>query len=163
MLGTALTIVLLVGSLRDAVFGFVVLTNLLIGTFTEYRAKRTLDRLAILDRAKNTVRRDGEITKVDSSDLVVDDLVLLTTGEQIPADGEVIVSAGLEVDESVLTGESNPIRKATGDEILSGAMVVAGQASYRVTRVGADSYAQRVTAGIGRASRRGKGGGSGDS
>jgi len=146
MLGTALTIVLLVGSLRDAVFGFVVLTNLLIGTFTEYRAKRTLDRLAILDRAKNTVRRDGEITKVDSSDLVVDDLVLLTTGEQIPADGEVIVSAGLEVDESMLTGESNPIRKATGDEILSGAMVVAGQASYRVTRVGADSYAQRVTA-----------------
>ena len=146
MLGTALTIVLLVGSLRDAVFGFVVLTNLLIGTFTEYRAKRTLDRLAILDRAKNAVRRDGEITKVDSSDLVVDDLVLLTTGEQIPADGEVIVSAGLEVDESMLTGESNPIRKATGDEILSGAMVVAGQASYRVTRVGADSYAQRVTA-----------------
>src|SRR5690625_3476947 len=146
MLGTALTIVLLVGSLRDAVFGFVVLTNLLIGTFTEYRAKRTLDRLAILDRAKNAVRRDGEITKVDSAALVVDDLVLLTTGEQIPADGQVIISAGLEVDESMLTGESNPIRKVGGDEILSGAMVVAGQASYRVTRVGADSYAQRVTA-----------------
>jgi len=146
MLGTALAIVLLVGSLRDAVFGFVVLTNLLIGTFTEYRAKRTLDRLAILDRAKNAVRRDGEITKVDSAALVVDDLVLLTTGEQIPADGQVIISAGLEVDESMLTGESNPIRKAGGDEILSGAMVVAGQASYRVTRVGADSYAQRVTA-----------------
>lgn len=146
MLGTALAIVLLVGSLRDAVFGFVVLTNLLIGTFTEYRAKRTLDRLAILDRAKNAVRRDGEITKVDSAALVVDDLVLLTTGEQIPADGDVIISAGLEVDESMLTGESNPIRKSSGDEILSGAMVVAGQASYRVTRVGADSYAQRVTA-----------------
>src|SRR5690625_7898985 len=109
MLGTALTIVLLVGSPRDAVFGFVVLTNLLIGTFTEYRAKRTLDRLAILDRPKNAVRRDGEITKVDSSDLVVDDLVLLTTGAQIPADGEVIVSPGPEADKPIFTGERSPI------------------------------------------------------
>lgn len=146
MLGTALAIVLLVGNLRDAVFGLVVVTNLLIGAFTEYRAKRTLDRLAILDRAKNTVRRDGEITKVDSADLVIDDLVLLTSGEQIPADGHVLISAGLEVDESMLTGESNPIRKAAGEELLSGSTVVGGQASYRITRVGGESYAQQLTA-----------------
>src|SRR5690625_8025269 len=100
MLGTALAIVLLVGSLRDAVVGVVVLTKLLIGTFTEYRAKRTLDRLAILDRAKNAVRRDGEITKVDSAALVVDDLVLLTSGEQIPANVQVIIATVLEEDES---------------------------------------------------------------
>lgn len=146
MLGTALAIVLLVGSLRDAVFGFVVVTNLLVGAITEFRAKRTLDRLAILDRAKTTVRREGELQKIDSGQIVTDDLVLLAAGEQVPADGEVIASAGLEVDESMLTGESNPIRKRPGDEVLSGSAVIAGQASYRVRRVGADSYAQKVTA-----------------
>lgn len=146
MLGTALAIVLLVGSWRDAVFGFVVVTNLLIGAFTEYRAKRTLDQLAILDRSKHAVRRDGEIQKIDSADLVMDDLVLLSAGEQVPADGRVLVSAGLEVNESMLTGESVPIRKEDGDRLLSGSAVVAGQASYRLTRVGEESYAQRITA-----------------
>lgn len=145
MLGTALLIVLFAGSLRDAVFGFVVITNLLIGAFTEYKAKRTLDRLAILDRAQVIVRRDGDVMKIDSSELVRDDLILISTGEQIPADGHVVTSAGLEVDESMLTGESNPIRKADGDEVLSGASVVAGQASVRITAVGEESYAQKIT------------------
>lgn len=145
MLGTALAIVLLVGSWRDAVFGFVVLTNLLVGAFTEFRAKRTLDQLAILDRARYAVRRDGDIQKVDSAGLVVGDLVLLSAGEQVPADGQVLISAGLEVNESMLTGESVPVRKGEGDELLSGSAVVAGQASYRLTKVGEESYAQRIT------------------
>src|SRR5690625_2466263 len=146
MLGTALLIVLLVGSLRDAVFGFVVVINLLNGTFTEYRAKRTLDRLEILNRAPVTVKRAGAKRKVKSTELVIDDVVAISSGEQLPADGEVIESIGLEIDESLLTGESTPIYKRDSDRLLSGSSVIAGEGLYRITQLGANSYAHQVTA-----------------
>ena len=146
ILGIALALVLTTGRWPDAVFGFVVIINAGIGIVTEYKAKRTLDKLAILDAPAARVLRDGGKVDVLLADIVLDDVVLLTTGEQIPADGDVLESAGLEVDESLLTGESRPVRKAAGDEVFSGAFVVAGSGKYVVRRVGADGYANRVTA-----------------
>lgn len=146
MLGAALVAVLAVGAWRDAVFGGVMVSNTLIGAITELRAKRALDRLAILDRARLTVLRDGGRRHVDLEDIVLDDIVLLSTGDQVPADGVVLEEVGLEVDESMLTGESDPVAKEPGADLFSGSAVVAGSGIYRVTKVGADSYAQRITA-----------------
>ena len=145
ILGIALALVLMTGRWPDAVFGFVVIINAGIGIVTEYKAKRTLDKLAILDAPAARVMRDGSKVDVLLADIVLDDVVLLATGEQIPADGDVVESAGMEVDESLLTGESRPVRKRPGDEVFSGAFVVAGAGKYVVTRVGADGYANRVT------------------
>ncbi|TDE88922.1 HAD family hydrolase [Occultella glacieicola] len=146
ILGTALVVVLLVGSWQDAVFGFVLLSNALIGGLTEYRAKRTLDRLAILDAPNATVLRDGAEQVVDLHEIVTDDVLLLRLGDQVPADGEVLSSRGAEIDESMLTGESEPVGKRPGDEVLSGSAVVAGSAVVRATRVGTEGYANRLTA-----------------
>ncbi|ACQ80200.1 ATPase, P-type (transporting), HAD superfamily, subfamily IC [Beutenbergia cavernae DSM 12333] len=146
MLGIALVCVLVTGYWQDALFGFVLVLNMGIGIVTEYRAKRTLDRLAILDAPHARVRRDGVEHRVDLPEIVLDDVVLLSTGDQVPVDGAVLGSGGLEVDESLLTGESEPVRKAAGDEVLSGSSVVAGSAVVRATKVGPDSYANRITA-----------------
>src|SRR5690606_10108258 len=146
ILGAALVVVLAVGAWKDAVFGFVLLFNTLIGAVTEYRAKRTLDRLAILNESEVVVVRDGLESRVPMREVVLDDVLRLEIGDQVPADGEVLGSAGLEVDESMLTGESEPVAKDAGDPVLSGSAVVAGSAVVRATRVGPDSYAQRITA-----------------
>ncbi|MBZ2195664.1 HAD-IC family P-type ATPase [Occultella gossypii] len=146
ILGTALVVVLLVGSWQDAVFGFVLLSNALIGGLTEYRAKRTLDKLAILDAPNATVLRDGAEQVVDLHEIVTDDILLLRLGDQVPADGEVLTSRGAEIDESMLTGESEPVSKRPGDEVLSGSAVVAGSAVIRATRVGTAGYANQLTA-----------------
>lgn len=146
ILGTALVLVLLVGSWRDAVFGFVLLSNALIGGLSEYRAKRTLDRLAILSAPHAQVIRDGALRTIDVTDVVTDDVLQLRIGDQIPADGVVLSSRGLEVDESMLTGESEPVDKDAGDGVLSGSAVVAGSAIVQATRVGDDGYANRITA-----------------
>jgi len=146
ILGAALVVVLAVGAWKDAVFGFVLLFNTLIGAVTEYRAKRTLDRLAILNESEVVVVRDGLESRVPMREVVLDDVLRLEIGDQVPADGEVLGSAGLEVDESMLTGESEPVAKDVGDPVLSGSAVVAGSAVVRATRVGPDSYAQRITA-----------------
>ncbi len=146
ILGVALVVVLSVGAWKDAVFGFVLLFNALIGGVTEYRAKRTLDRLAILNAAEVTVVRDGSGHRVPTSEVVLDDVMRLTLGDQVPADGEVLASTGFEVDESMLTGESEPVDKDPGASVLSGSAVVAGSAVVRATRVGADSYAAKITA-----------------
>ncbi|WP_156221921.1 HAD-IC family P-type ATPase [Pseudactinotalea suaedae] len=145
ILGTALVVVLAVGAWKDAVFGFVLLFNTLIGAVTEYRAKRTLDRLAILNQSEVTVIRDGAELRVPMREVVLDEVMRLTLGDQVPADGEVLTSSGLEVDESMLTGESEPVDKAPGDPVLSGSAVVAGAAVVRATRVGQDAYAQKLT------------------
>ncbi|CAM3262971.1 HAD-IC family P-type ATPase [Occultella aeris] len=146
ILGIALVVVLLVGSWQDAVFGFVLLSNALIGGLTEYRAKRTLDRLAILDAPNATVLRDGAEQVVDLHGIVTDDILVLRLGDQVPADGEVLTSRGAEIDESMLTGESEPVDKRPGDEVLSGSAVVAGSAVVRATRVGTAGYANQLTA-----------------
>ncbi|MHA7133156.1 HAD-IC family P-type ATPase [Oerskovia turbata] len=145
ILAVAVTLVLLTGRWPDAVFGFVVVINAGIGIVTEYRAKRTLDRLSILTAPSARVVRDGTEQDVAIDDVVLDDVLLVRTGDQVPADARVLDVTGLEVDESMLTGESRPVRKAVGDEVLSGSAVVAGSAVARVVRVGEEGYAQRIT------------------
>jgi len=144
ILGSMLVVILIVGPIQDALFGIVLVANALIGIVQEYRAKRTLDRLAVLNAPKARVVRDGQSSEIAVDAVVVDDLLALRTGDQVPADGRVGEADGLEVDESLLTGESDSVPKAAGDEILSGSIVVAGSGTFQVMRVGADSYARRL-------------------
>ena len=144
ILGAMLVIVLSLGSPRDALFGFVLVSNALIGIVQEVRAKRVLDRLAILSAPRARVVRDGATTEVQLEELVLDDLVLLQTGDQVPCDGQVTASDGLEVDESLLTGESDPVDKPVGTEVLSGSFVVVGAGRFQATRVGNDAYATKL-------------------
>ena len=145
ILAIALVIVLAVGAWRDALFGLVLVANTLIGALTEYRAKRTLDKLAILNQAEIVAVRDGMERPIPVTEVVLDDVIRLRLGDQVPADGEVLTSTGLELDESMLTGESEPVGKRVGEQVLSGSAVVAGSAVVRATKVGADSYAQQLT------------------
>src|SRR6185437_1380737 len=92
------------------------------------------------------VRRDGGERQLTAAEIVLDDVILLRPGEKIPVDGEVLDAAALEVDESLLTGEADPVRKAEGDEALSGSFVVAGRGSMRATKVGADAHAAKLAA-----------------
>ena len=146
LIGTLWIVMILVAPWQDALFGLVIVFNTLIGTVQEYRSARTLAKLSLLNEARPTVVRNGRTTDVGLRELVVDDLVLVSTGDQIPVDGEVLSTDGLEVDESLLTGEADPVDKSAGDDLMSGSFVVSGSASYRVTRVGADSFAGRLTA-----------------
>lgn len=145
ILGTAALAVILLGDWRDAVFGIVLVMNLAIGVFTELRSKRTLDALAVLQAPTSRVVRDGEVETVPNEDLVIDDVLQLKLGDQVPADGEVLASSGLEVDESALTGESKPVHKKVGDKLLSGTSVVGGTGVMVVQVIGADSWAQKIT------------------
>lgn len=146
LIGGLFVIMLIVGPIQDSLFGYVIIFNALIGIVQEYRAKRTLDSLAIVGEARPRVRRDGAEREVPADDLVLDDLILLGPGEKIPVDGRVEQASALEVDESLLTGEADPVRKASGDEVLSGSFVVAGQGAMRATRVGADAHAAKLAA-----------------
>ncbi|MDN5667344.1 MAG: HAD-IC family P-type ATPase [Renibacterium salmoninarum] len=146
VLGICLVIVLLVGKWQDALFGFIVIANAAIGVVQEYRAKRTLDRLAVLNAPKARALRDGVVQDIQVEHVVYDDVLVLRTGDQVPADAEVLSVAGLEIDESLLTGESDPIDKSPGDEVLSGSAVVSGSGTVRVQRVGIESFASKLTA-----------------
>src|SRR5918994_1659089 len=140
--GTSLTI----GPIQDALFGIVLVTNTGIGIYQEWRAKRTLDRLSLLTVPAVTVARNGERRDITVEDVVDGDVVELGQGTQIVADGEVLAADALEVDESLLSGESLPEPKAAGDEVLSGSFVTAGQGWYRADRIGAESYANQLAA-----------------
>lgn len=142
----AMIVVLLTGRWKDAVFGFVIIVNALIGVVTELKSKRTLDKLSILVKSRNLVRRDGHDEEVDAEDIVEGDVLWIRAGEQVPADCEVLESWGLELDESMLTGESATVKKKPGDKALSGATAVSGLALARVIAVGERSYAARLTA-----------------
>jgi cation-transporting P-type ATPase E len=145
LLGALLLVVLLVlREPRDALFGIVLVTNSAIGIIQELRAKRTLDRLELLGAPRVRLVRSGRVEEHAVEDIVVDDLIELRAGDQIAVDGLVIDSNGLEIDESLLTGESDPVHKNAGDECLSGSFVAAGRGRYRATRVGSDSYAARL-------------------
>jgi len=146
ILGVLFVAVLAVGSPADALFGLVIVWNAAIGIVQELRAKRTLDRLAVLNAPSARVVRDGVEHDLALSEVVLGDLVRLRAGDQVPTDGSVIDADGLEVDESLLTGESDAIDKGVGTEVLSGSIVVAGAGSFQTTAVGADSYAQRLAA-----------------
>ncbi|GAA1834541.1 HAD-IC family P-type ATPase [Pseudonocardia ailaonensis] len=139
-------VILATGRWQNGLFGLVIVANTAIGVFQEVRAKRTLDKLAVLNAPHARVVRDGELSEIDVDGVVADELIELRSGDQVPADGEVTASAGLEVDESLLTGESDPIDKAPGDQVRSGSIVVAGQGRFRATAIGAEAYATRLTA-----------------
>ena len=144
ILGSLLVVILTVGPLQDALFGVVLVANTGIGIYQEWRAKRTLDRLSLLTAPAVTVARNGERHEITLEDVVDEDVVELGQGTQIVADGEVLSADALEVDESLLSGESVPEAKAPGDEVLSGSFVSAGQGWYRADRIGAESYANRL-------------------
>ena len=144
ILGVALVMVLLVGQWVDALFGFVLVLNTATGTLAEVRAKRALDRLSVLQAPTAHVRREGREADVDVADIVLDDVVRLRSGEQVPADGELLTADGLEIDESILTGESDAVRPAPGDRVLSGTTVTAGEGLMRATAVGERAYAHRL-------------------
>jgi len=146
ILGALLAVILAVGQPQDALFGLVLVANALIGIAQEFRAKRTLDRLAVLSAPQVRVIRDGSRRDIPVAELVADDLVDLRPGDQLVADGVVRDSAGLEADESLLTGESEPVGKHKGDRLLSGSFVVAGAGGYQATEVGARAYARRLAA-----------------
>jgi cation-transporting ATPase E len=144
LLGVLLVAILITGQLRDSLFGIVLVTNTAIGIIQEWRAKQALDRLAVLSAPRARVRRDGEQIEIDIDDIVQDDLVVLTVGDQVPIDGLVIRSNGLEVDESLLTGEADSLYKEPVSEVMSGSVVVAGDGLVRATRVGREAYAVRL-------------------
>lgn len=143
---TAMVLVLLTGSWKDAVFGLIIIVNTGTGVLTETHAKRTLDRLSILVAADYAVRRDGRDVTVAHDDIVIDDLLWVRSGDQVPADAVVVRTWGLELDESMLTGESRTVRRKEGDPVYSGSTVVSGLALTRVTAVGEHGYAASLTA-----------------
>ena len=145
VVGGSFILLMLFGQWKDTLFGFALISNLLIGIIQEVSAKRTLDRLALLNQPLARVRRNGDVIEIRLELVVHDDLLELRAGDQILADGTVLESAGLEVDESLLTGESDAVEKRSGDSVLSGCGVVAGSAQARVTAVGHDTYASRIT------------------
>jgi cation-transporting ATPase E len=144
LLGVLFVVILFVGHIQDSLFGVVLVANTLIGIVQEVRAKRTLDRLAVLNAPRARVVRDGEIQEMPVEQVVLDDLLELRAGDQVPADGIVRTSQGLELDESLLTGESDPVAKQPGDEALSGSIVVAGAGRMQATRIGPEAYARRL-------------------
>ena len=138
-------LVALTGSWRNLSYIVVVFANLFIGVFQEVRSKRTIDKLSILAERPVIIRRDGRDVCVSHEEVVLDDLLVLSRGDQIPADAQVVWGeAG--VNESLLTGESRPVTKVVGSELMSGSFLDSGTLVARVTRVGADSYASRINA-----------------
>lgn len=139
-----LILVLMVGSYKNAFFVGIIIINTLIGIAQEIRAKKTIDKLAILTAKKSIVIREGKKWTVPTEDLVLDDLVCLKTGDQVPADAKVL-EGSVEVNESLLTGESDNIPKNVGDELFSGSFVTSGEACCQIIHVGKDNYAAQIT------------------
>jgi cation-transporting ATPase E len=144
ILGVLFILVLATGSIIDGMFGLLIIANSAVGIIQEVRAKRTLDQLAIVSQAKPTVRRDGQSLEVPPKEVVLDDLIELGPGDQIVVDGAVEESALLEIDESLLTGEADPVDKPIGATVMSGSYVVSGSGAYRATKVGKDAYAAKL-------------------
>ncbi|AVH24404.1 cation-translocating P-type ATPase [Nocardia cyriacigeorgica] len=144
ILGVLFVLVMATGSVIDGMFGLLIVANSAVGIIQEIRAKRTLDQLAIVSQAKPTVRRDGRSAQIAPKDVVLDELIELGPGDQIVVDGEVVESELLEVDESLLTGEADPVHKELGAQVLSGSYVVSGSGAYRATKVGRDAYAAKL-------------------
>jgi cation-transporting ATPase E len=144
LLGGMLVVILLVGPIQDALFGLVLIANSMVGIVQEIRAKRTLDRLTLLTAPRARALRDGQVRDLSVGEVVLDDVLDVFAGSQIVVDGRVVTSDGLEIDESLLTGEADPVVKEPGEEVLSGSFVVAGSGRYVATRVGAEAYAVRI-------------------
>ncbi|MFG1690481.1 HAD-IC family P-type ATPase [Nonomuraea sp. NPDC049269] len=144
VIGLLWALVLIFGAWQDGLFGLVIVANSLIGIVQELRAKRTLDKLAVINESPVRVRRDGRDQELRPRQLVLGDLILLGPGDRLLVDGEVVESDGLEIDESLLTGEEDPVHKRPGDEVLSGSFAVAGSGAFVATKVGTDAYAVRL-------------------
>ena len=145
IIASLIVVVFVFGSPIDALFGLVMVLNSLIGIVQEVRAKRSLDALRVLVVPEVGVFRDGAVVRLAPADVVSGDVLQLESGDQIPVDGVVVRSEGLEVDESALTGESRPVEKDEGDDVLSGSFVVAGTAVAEAVRVGSDAWVQQIT------------------
>ncbi|MFF9087131.1 HAD-IC family P-type ATPase [Streptomyces sp. NPDC014991] len=144
IIGVLWVVTLCVAPVQDSLFGFVIIANTGIGIVQEWRAKQTLDSLAVIGEARPTVRRDGAATEVGTDAIVLDDLVEIGPGDRVVVDGVCAEADGLEIDESLLTGEADPVVKRPGDRIMSGSFVVAGGGAFTVTRVGREAYAAQL-------------------
>ena len=148
ILGVLLIIVLSTGSVINGAFGLLIIANSAIGIIQELRAKQTLDKLAIVGQAKPLVRRLTPSGSAASprlpSEVVLDDIIELGPGDQIVVDGDIVEATNLEIDESLLTGEADPIAKDAGELVMSGSFVVAGGGAYRATKVGREAYAAKL-------------------
>lgn len=134
----------LLEGLKQGLFAGVIIANIAIGTIQELRAKRTLDKLSLLNQSNAKVLRDGEIQEIEPNRIVRDDLVYVEPGDRIMVDGPVVESRNLEIDESLLTGEADPVAKVHGDAVRSGSFAVAGTGLFRAEQIGADSYAAKL-------------------
>ncbi|WP_418287688.1 cation-translocating P-type ATPase [Mycobacterium adipatum] len=144
ILGVLFAIVVATGSVINGLFGLLIVANSAIGIIQELRAKQTLDKLAIVGQAKPMVRRQSGTRALAPSAVVLGDVIEVGPGDQITVDGEVLEENNLEVDESLLTGEADPLAKDPGDMVMSGSFVVAGSGAYRATKVGREAYAAQL-------------------
>ncbi|WP_460037541.1 HAD-IC family P-type ATPase [Streptomyces cavourensis] len=144
IIGVLWVIMLFVAPIQDSLFGFVIVANTGIGIIQEWRAKRTLDSLAVIGEAKPTVRRDGVAAEVSTHEIVLGDVIELGPGDKVVVDGTVAEADSLEVDESLLTGEADPVLKRPGDPVMSGSFVVAGGGAFTATKVGREAYAAQL-------------------
>ena len=145
IIGTLFVLILVAGYPADALFAGVVVSNSVIGIAQEVQARRTLNALAVLSAPKARVRRDGITTEIGVSGVVTDEILELAPGDQVVVDGDVMAASGLEIDESLLTGESDPVEKHISDRVMSGSFVSAGSGLYCATHIGAESYAAKLS------------------
>lgn len=144
IIGVLWVIMLFVAPIQDSLFGFVILANTGIGIIQEWRAKKTLDSLALIGEVRPTVRREGVTAEVSTSEIVLDDLIEIGPGDKVVVDGVCVEADGLEIDESLLTGEADPVVKRPGDQVMSGSFVVAGGGAFQATKVGREAYAAQL-------------------
>jgi len=144
IIGVLWLIMLFVAPFQDSLFGYVIIANTGIGIIQEWRAKKTLDSLAVIGEARPTVRRAGVAQEISTSEIVLGDLIEIGPGDKIVVDGGCVEADGLEIDESLLTGEADPVVKQPGDEVMSGSFVVAGGGAFTATKVGREAYAAQL-------------------
>lgn len=138
-------LILYTGSYRNLLFLIIVISNIVIGTWQEIKAKRTLDKLSLLASKSVDVLRNSKVEKIPEQDLVKGDIMVLSSGNQIPADA-ILATGSLQVDQSLLTGESTPVLKEVGDQLLSGSFVIGGEGKAYVNEVGANSFTGKLAA-----------------
>lgn len=146
LIGGLWILMLLCAPLIDSLFGIVIVINTAIGIIQEYRAAQTLAKLSLVGQAQALVRRDGVDAEIPPNQIVLDDIIIVRTGDQMLVDAQVLQSHGLELDESLLTGEADPVPMEIGSAALSGSFAVAGSGLVQATKVGADSYASVIAA-----------------
>ncbi|MGR6971155.1 cation-translocating P-type ATPase [Streptomyces cynarae] len=144
IIGVLWLIMLFVAPFQDSLFGYVIIANTGIGIIQEWRAKKTLDSLAVIGEARPTVRRDGTAAEIGTSEIVLDDVIEIGPGDKIVVDGVCVETDGLEIDESLLTGEADSVVKRPGDPVMSGSFVVAGGGAFQATKVGREAYAVQL-------------------